>query len=670
MKLVKFCLCAVFTLLVNSINAQIVQPIKWKIESEQKSDNQYNINFKADIDTGWHIFSQYLPEGNYSIPTSFNFELTDIELVDTVKELSKVTIVKDETEDFMVHYFTNNAIFSQTINVIGPNPQIKGLIDYQACNEGQCVKEEKEFLLILSNGKFVEQIADETSENTQHNDIVEETEVTIKTANSNSLWKIILEAILWGFAALLTPCVFPMVPMTVSFFIKNGNNKKRSRSMASIFGLSIIALYTIPIAIIIFTTYIIGGQAITADIFNWLSTHWLPNVLFFIIFMVFAASFLGAFEIVLPSSIINKADSKADKGGLVGCVFMALTLVLVSFSCTGPIVGTIIVKSTQGDIWEPIITMLTFSAAFALPFTLLAFFPTWLEKLPKSGSWLNTIKIILGFIEIALGLKFLSVADQTYHWGILDREIYLAIWIATFTLLGLYLIGKIHIKGDEPQPIGVGRIALSIMTFAFVVYLIPGMWGAPLKALSGYLPPQTTIDFNLLNHTPTIVTEKNESLCETPKYADMLTLPHGINGYFDYEQALECAKKQNKPLFIDFTGHGCVNCREMEARVWSDPAVLQRLKNDFVVAALYVDDKTTLPESEWIISEYDGKTKKSIGKKNADLQISKFKINAQPYYCILNTDGTSIVAPMGYNLNVTEFVDFLDNGIKKFNQTE
>ncbi|MBO7143670.1 MAG: thioredoxin family protein [Salinivirgaceae bacterium] len=666
MSIFKHFVVAMATLLATTATAQIQDPVKWDISSQKTGENEYQITFKAKIDNGWHIFAQYLPKGNYSLPTKFSFEqLTDAELVDTVRELSNVVEEKDEIAGAMVRFFCNEALFAQTVKVTGPAPTVIGKIEYQTCSDEMCVMGDKEFSLsILDGGQSSVDTPAEPSDGAK----LTESEPVVRTANSNSIWKVILEAILWGFAALLTPCVFPMVPMTVSFFLKNEQNKGRSRSMASAFGLAIVALYTIPIAIIIIATYLIGGQSVTADIFNWLSTHWLPNVLFFIIFMVFAASFLGAFEIVLPSSLINKADSKSNKGGLVGVLFMALTLVLVSFSCTGPIVGTILVKSTQGDIWEPIITMLAFSAAFALPFTLLAFFPSWLTKLPKSGSWLNTVKVTLGFIEIALGLKFLSVADQTYHWGILDREVYLAIWIADFALLGLYLLGKLQIGETKNDPPKVARLLLGLLTSAFTIYLIPGMWGAPLKALSGYLPPQTTIDFDLsaIQNDD----DYDDYLCSTPKYADLLHLPHHLQGYFDYEQALECAKEQNKPLFIDFTGHGCVNCREMESRVWSDKEVMRRLTDDYVVVALYVDDKTMLPEEEWFTSSYDGKIKKTIGKKNADIQISRFNINAQPYYCLLDTDGNLLTEPMGYNLNVNEFVEFLDEGLENFEKTD
>jgi thiol:disulfide interchange protein DsbD len=469
-----------------------------------------------------------------------------------------------------------------------------------------------------------------------------------------------------------------MIPMTITFFMKGGENKRKGKIQASAYGISIVLLYTLPIAVIILITYFVGGRTVTADIFNWLATHWIPNVFFFLIFMVFAASFLGMFEIVLPSWMVSKADSKADSGGLMGAFFMALTLVLVSFSCTGPLVGSVLVKSAQGEIFEPIFAMLAFSVAFALPFTVFAFFPSWLQRLPKSGGWLNSVKVVLGFIEIALGLKFLSVADQTYHWGILDREVYLALWIVTFTLMGLYLLGKLKFSHDSDMKyIPVPRLGLAILTLGFVVYLVPGMWGAPLKALSGYLPPQHSHDFDLnsiirentayasFSGSSGEINEMN-TLCEKPKYADFLHLPHGLEGYFDYNQALDCARKTGKPIFIDFTGHGCVNCREMEANVWSDPAVLKRLRDEFIVVALYVDDKTKLPESEWVKSEYDGKMKKSVGKKYADFQVSRFNMNAQPYYVLLDHDGELLAKPRAYDLDIDAFIEFLDLGLKNF----
>ena len=472
-------------------------------------------------------------------------------------------------------------------------------------------------------------------------------------AQAGNLWSLILEAILWGFLMLLTPCVFPMVPMTVSFFIKQ---EKGGRFKALMYGVFIVLLYTVPICLIIGLTWLLGGETVTADIFNWLSTHWLPNILFFVIFMLFAASFFGAFEITLPSSWTTQADAKSDKGGLLGVFFLALTLVLVSFSCTGPIVGTVLIKSTQGEFWTPMVTMLAFSIAFSLPFALLAFFPSVLKKLPKSGGWLNSVKVVLGFVEVALGLKFLSTADQTYHWHLLDREVYLAIWIVCFALLGLYLLGKIRFKHDSPlEYIGVGRLALVIADFAFVLYLLPGMWGAPLKALSGYLPPLQTQDFVLgegTASTPVILSEaKNLTGSE-------VSLPHGLTGYSKLEDGLAVAKEQGKKVFVDITGHGCVNCREMEARVWSDPRVLQKLQQDYVIVSLYVDDKTKLPESEWITTD-KGKVLKDVGRVNSHLVLERFGVNSQPNYFLLDGDGTILRGPRGYNLDTDAFVDFL-----------
>ncbi|MDE6483176.1 MAG: thioredoxin family protein, partial [Rikenellaceae bacterium] len=457
-----------------------------------------------------------------------------------------------------------------------------------------------------------------------------------------------------------------MVPMTVSFFMKSSGSKGRGRFMASFYGLSIIALYTLPIAIIIMVTYIAGGDAVTADIFNWLSTHWIPNIIFFFTFMIFAASFLGAFEIVLPSSLVNKSDAKADKGGLVGVFFMALTLVLVSFSCTGPIVGSILVQSTQGAIWEPIVTMLVFSAAFALPFTLFAFFPSLLKNLPKSGGWLNSVKVVLGFIELALGLKFLSVADQTYHWGILDREVYIALWIVIFSMLGFYLLGKLRFSHDSEEPyIKVKKLILAIITFAFVVYLIPGMFGAPLKALSGYLPPMHTHDFNLMEARGGAGAVTGDSEARGKKYSDFLHMPHGLNGFFDYEEGMAYARKAGKPVLLDFSGHGCVNCREMEANVWSDKEVLRILGDEYVIISLYVDDKKELPESEWVTLP-NGKVLKTLGKINANFQTTRFGVNGQPYYILLDNDGKELSQPRGYNLNVQEYIDFLNEGVAKY----
>ena len=461
-------------------------------------------------------------------------------------------------------------------------------------------------------------------------------------SEGRGVWGLILEAILWGLAMLLTPCVFPMVPMTISFFVKGNENRAVGKFKALMYGLFIVLLYTVPISVIIGLTWIFGGSTVTADIFNWLATHWLPNILFFVIFMLFAASFFGAFEITLPSKLVNSSDKKSDKAGLAGVFFMALTLVLVSFSCTGPIVGTVLIKSTSGEFWTPMVTMLAFSIAFALPFTLLALFPSLLKNLPKSGGWLNSVKVVLGFIEVALGFKFLSVADQTYHWGILDREVYLAIWIVCFTLLGFYLLGKIRFKyDDEVKHIGITRLTLAIATFSFVVYMIPGMFGAPLKALSGYLPPLETQDFVISSYQEKGAAEVSATL-ET---------------YGSIESGLAAAKASGRKVFVDITGHGCVNCREMEARVWSDPQVQEKLQ-EFVIVALYTDDKQKLPEDQWITTN-EGKVLKDVGRVNSYIARTRFGVNAQPNYFILDEDGTILAGPRGYNLSIPGFLEFL-----------
>ncbi|MBQ9310610.1 MAG: thioredoxin family protein [Bacteroidales bacterium] len=480
-------------------------------------------------------------------------------------------------------------------------------------------------------------------------------------SRGRGVWGLILEAILWGFAMLLTPCVFPMVPMTISFFVKGGENKAAGKFKALMYGLFIVLLYTVPISIIIGLTWLLGGSVVTADIFNWLSTHWLPNIIFFLVFMAFAASFFGAFEIVLPSKLVNSSDKNSDKAGLAGVFFMALTLVLVSFSCTGPIVGTVLIKSTSGEFWTPMVTMLAFSVAFALPFTLLALFPSLLKNLPKSGGWLNSVKVVLGFIEVALGFKFLSVADQTYHWGLLDREVYLAIWIVCFTLLGFYLLGKLRFKYDDKvEHIGILRLGLAIAVFSFVVYMVPGMFGAPLKALSGYLPPIETQDF-VISSTPSVqyretASGEKEALSSAP-----LKLPHGLYGYDNIEEALAAARQSGKRVFVDITGHGCVNCREMEARVWSDPQVLERLTGDFEIVALYTDDKAKLPENKWL-STPDSKVLKDVGRVNSYIARTRFGVNAQPNYFVLDSAGNILAGPRGYNLSIPGFTAFLDTG--------
>lgn len=446
-----------------------------------------------------------------------------------------------------------------------------------------------------------------------------------------------------GFVSIITPCVFPMVPMTVSFFSNTSSSKKESVRKAIIYGLSIVAIYTL-IGVVIAK---INGP----EFANFLSTHWFPNILFTIIFVVFALSFFGLFEITLPNNFINKVDKQSDKGGYIGIFFMAFTIVLVSFSCTGPIVSTILLSAAGGEIVKPIIGMVAYSSAFALPFTLFALFPNWLKSLPKSGGWLNTVKVTLGFIELALALKFLSIADQVMHWNILNRNTFLLIWILIFFSLGLYLLGIIKFSDHDKGTIGWPRRVIAILCIVFAGYLGTGVAGNPLKQLSGYLPPLE--DY----------TNDTDKICGIPKYNEFLHLPLGLQGYFDYKEALACAKEQGKPLFIDFTGHGCVNCREMERNVWADSTVLKRLKEDFVMVALYVDDRTELSENEWYTSKKDGKVKKSIGKQNHDFQNTRFDFLAQPFYVILdpNTE-MELTQPVAYERNVEAYIDFLEEG--------
>ena len=686
--------------------AQPADPVSWSVAVSESGDGISRIVFKARIAEPWHMYDTGPYDGGPNA-TAFTFEPNaDVTLLGEIEQLSKPVRVYDSLFAMEIGYFEKSAEFVQKVRVApGRETTLKAVVEWMACDDESCLPPaDRTFSIPLKaaavqtaaggasatpaapvsatgNSSAVAQAGDMTTTDTAADTAVNAVPDADSAAVSQpllqpdapvgggTLWSAIIEAILWGFAALLTPCVFPMIPMTVSFFLKGSGNRARGRLMAALYGVCIVALYTLPIAVIILITKLVGGDAITADIFNWLATHWIPNVFFFLVFMVFAASFFGAFEITLPGWLVNKSDSKADKGGLVGLFFMALTLVLVSFSCTGPIVGSVLIKSTSGEVWAPVITMFAFSVAFALPFTLFALFPSVLNNLPKSGGWLNSVKVVLGFLELALGLKFLSVADQTYHWGILDREVYLALWIVIFTLLGFYLLGKIRFKHDsEVQSVGVTRLLLAIVTFSFVVYLLPGMWGAPLRGLSGYLPPLHTQDFVLdAAESPAGNSGggKAGDAFTVARHSDILNLPHGLNGFFDYDEALAYARKVHKPLFVDYTGHGCVNCREMEARVWADPQVLQLLRNDFVIVALYSDDKKELPENEWVTAE-TGRVLKSIGKINAYLAHKRFGINSQPYYMILGPDGEQLAPGRGYNLDVDQFVAFLRQGLRNY----
>ena len=592
--------------------------IAWTVTAEEEGDGIFVITFDGAIAEGYHGY----PMTDFSAPI-FGFDNAEV-VGDVVETLTPEEHGIDELTGEPSFIYYNQAIYVQKIEAKA-GQKVVGFINATICtNEGnQCTANIADFTIQMP-GVAAEETGDESS--------------------ASSLdWSSIITAILWGFAALLTPCVFPMVPMTVSFFVKGSQSPARGRLRAMMYGIFIVSLYVLPIALIMGLT--IFGIDVSGDIFNFIGTHWIPNLIFFLIFMVFAASFFGAFEITMPSKLVNKSDEGADKGGLIGIFFMALTLVLVSFSCTGPIVGNVIIEATSGstNFWMPIITMAAFAIAFALPFTLLAWFPSLLKNLPKSGGWLNSVKVVLGFIEVALGLKFLMTADQTMHWGLLDREVYLAIWIVTFTLMGLYLLGKLRFAHDDKvEKISVFRLTLAIGVFSFVVYMIPGMFGAPLNAISGYIPPMSTQDYRVNGHHENVNTGR--------KYADFLHLPHQLEGYFDLEEAMEAAKAENKAIFVDVTGHACNNCREMETMVWSHDQVLPMLRNDFVICALYVDDMTKVEGG------------KRLGAINSKLAQETWGVNAQPGYIILSPEGEVLAGPRGYNTDIDGFVEFLNKG--------
>ena len=665
---------------------QILEPAHWSTKTsatEARVGDEVDLIFSVKIDDTWYLYSTEFPCEDGPLKTTFTFTPDkSFQLVGEPKPVNPID-KHDEIFECDVKIFKKTAEFRQRVKVLASPLKITGTYDYQVCTEvdGKCIPGSGDFSFtkLKVTGKQSSEVKEEPKTeilipvDTSREEPQQERVVYGKnqgpvldknilegepTINQESFFGYLLFAFILGLTSIITPCVFPMLPMTVTFFLRDNQTRREGTRKALIFGLSTIVIYTLAGTLF---AVLLGTEGL-----NTLATHWAPNLLIFVLFIVFALSFFGLFEINAPHQLVNKADQQAEKGGLIGIFFMAATLVLVSFSCTVPIVGNVLFMSAGGQILKPVLAMFSYALAFAIPFTLFAAFPEWLKSLPKSGGWLNSVKVTLGFLELALCLKFFSIADQAYHWGLLDREINIALWIVIFSMMGFYFLGKIKMSGDSPnESVTVPRLLLAIVTFSFVIYLTPGMWGAPLKMLAGYLPPVHTNDFDLVALTKS--KNENES-CAEPKYADFLHLPHGLKGYFDYDQALACAREQNKPLFIDFTGHGCTNCREMEAVVWSDPAVLQRLNNDFVMVALYVDDKTPLPENEWITSKYDGKVKSTIGKKNADIQIANLENNAQPYYVLLGKDEKVLAWPYAYNRDPQQFVEFLERGKKKFKE--
>lgn len=699
---VRFLLLISFLVFAFQVQSQVLTPSRWSFElskSKVKLGETLDLIFKVKIEKGWHMYSNDFDPKIGPKPAEIKFTPNPAyKLVGKTVPIGAHEIF-DEIFEGKVRLFDNKAEFRQKVKILAPITKIEGTYMCQTCSDaiGKCIDQDDEFSfgpitveakaeassppntepatpeaqvstagsgtsdsLSASNSPSDSAIGQTKQADT--NQTVSTQTATTAPVNlaaegteSESLWGFFLAAFVFGLGALITPCVFPMIPMTVTFFTRQSKSRKEAIGKGVAYSLSIVGLYVLIGTVV--------SRFNGPEFANFMSTHWAPNLFFFAIFIFFGLSFLGLFEIVLPSSLVNMADRESDKGGLYGIFFMAFTIVLVSFSCTGPIVGSILVQSAGGVVIKPIVGMLGYSLAFALPFGLFAIFPQWLNSLPKSGGWLNSVKVFLGFLELAFALKFFSIPDLAYHWGILDRDIYLAIWIVIAFLTGYYLLGKIRMPHDSPmEKVPVLRLLLAIGVFSFGVYLIPGLWGAPLKALSGYLPPLHTQEFRM--GAAAAEAQPENSLCETPRFNDLFHLPEGLQGYYDLKQAQACAKKQNKPIFIDFTGHGCTNCREMENRVWVDPEVKKRLQNDFIIASLYCDDKTELPEKEWYTSKYDGKVKKTIGKQNTDLQVTQFQNNAQPLYVIMDPDGNVLVQPRGHNIDVAAYVKFLDEGKK------
>lgn len=634
-----------------TINCQIQNPVKWTTSVEKISDSEYILVSKATIEKGWHLYSQSVPE-NGPIATSFIYDDSNqnFKILGNTSEENGHTI-DDPVFGMKIKFFENSAIFKQKIKLTASTSQINASVEFMVCDDTRCLPPtEIDLVFNISEIKAI-------SKTTKSSD-----EITTQTTDKSSqkgLLGIFLIAFFSGFAALLTPCVFPMIPMTVSFFTKQSKTKSAGVKNAIIYGISIIVIYVL---LGVLVSLLFGADALNA-----LSTNVWFNILFFVLLLIFAASFLGAFEIMLPNSWANKVDAQADRGGLIGIFFMALALAIVSFSCTGPIVGTLLVEAASGGSQiGPIFGMLGFSLAIALPFALFAAFPGWLNSLPKSGGWLNTVKVVLGFLELALAFKFLSNADLVLqlHW--LEREVFIAIWIAIFGTLAFYLFGKIQLPHDAPlKSISVGRLSLGLVILSFTIYMIPGLWGAPLNLISAFPPPQhysespygvgfTKSGGNTSTHV------------EVPDGAHLMA-PHNIIAFNDYDKGLAYAKKVGKPVMLDFTGHACVNCRKMEQNVWVQPKVLNILKNEVVLISLYVDDKRKLKESEIVASKLrPGKKLKYIGQKWSELQTIKYKTNTQPMYVLMDHLENNLISPVAYTPDANQYYQWLKKGVDSF----
>ena len=639
----------IYLFLVQSSFSQILEPASWEFKidsSELTSSGNINLIFIPTTELGWYIYSSDNdPDSGPRTEFVFNANRT-YETKGSIEPLN-VKTKYDVVWEAEVRYLDNEGYFLQKIIPLEDNVSISGYISYQVCSEIEkmCIPLEEDFAFYNSTVKV----------NISYDQSLMEFE------KEKSLLSFVLFAFIAGLLAILTPCVFPMIPLTVSYFA-NKTNQKKSYFEAIIFGLSIMFIFTF---LGVFLSLIMGPSSA-----NEIATSWIPNLIFFSLFIIFGLSLIGFFELTIPSSIITSFDKRSQQGGILGVFFMAFTLVLVSFSCTGPLVGSILVQSASGLQIKPVLGMLSFSLAFAIPFTLLAIFPQKLHSLPKSGNWMIILRVVLGFIAIAFSLKFLSVVDKAYHFNLLSRDMFLIIWCVLFLVLSLYLLGLVKLPDGYLKNQGYRVRITAIFFLAFSLYLSTGLFGNRLSYFAAYLPPLQTNYFDLksFSYKPFFEESKNydEDLSNV-KYSDILKLPYNLKGFFDYNEALNYAKKKNKPILLDFTGHGCVNCRDIESRVWPDGRVRDFLNNKYVLLSLYVDDKTILPENEWYKSTYDSKIKRTIGKQNADFQITRFNNNAQPFYVVIDPFSESIVyKPWGYELNIENYISHLDNGINEF----
>ena len=632
-----------------SLYSQILEPISWEFKidsSDFNSSGSIELNFIPTTELGWYIYSSDNdPESGPRTEFEFypNKTYTREGLVTPLNVKTKF----DEVWDSEVRYLDNQGSFVQKIEPLDNNISISGFISYQVCSEIEkmCIPLEKDF----------------TFYDSYPNESISYNQELMNFEDEKSLLSFMLFSFFAGFLAILTPCVFPMIPLTVSYFA-NKKNSNRSYFEAVVFGLSIIFIFTF---LGIFLSLFMGPQSA-----NEIATSWIPNLIFFVLFLLFGVSLIGFFELTVPSNIITSIDQKSQQGGVLGIFFMAFTLVLVSFSCTGPLVGSILVQSASGLQIKPILGMLSFSFAFSLPFTLLAIFPQKLQSLPKSGNWMITLRVILGFIAIAFSLKFLSVVDKAYHFNLLNRDIFLLIWFTLFLILSLYLFGLIRLPDGYLKGKNLKIRFLGLLFSGLSIYLVSGLFGNRLPYLAAYLPPlqETYYDLNSLSRQ-SFYEDNNvyDKELSNVKYSEILKLPYNLKGFFDYQEALNYSKKNNKPMLIDFTGHGCVNCRDIESRVWPDDRVRDFLNNKYVLVSLYVDDKTKLSEKNWYVSKYDSKIKKTLGKQNADFQITRFNNNAQPFYVVIDPFSEKIVyKPWGYELDIDSYINHLSNGIKEF----